>query len=69
MWSCSFCVHLIYGGLPEGRLTPMKTMFVFVVVAAVLLVAFVVLRSSRSTPNHLNVDPNAAGEIEKAQGR
>jgi hypothetical protein len=47
----------------------MKTMLVFVVVAAVLLVALVILRSSRSTPNHLNVDPNAAGEIEKAKGR
>jgi preprotein translocase subunit SecG len=47
----------------------MKTMLVFVVIAAVLLVALVILRYSRSTPNHLNVDPNAAAEIEKAKGR
>jgi preprotein translocase subunit SecG len=47
----------------------MKTILLFVVVAAVLLVAFVILRSSRSTTNHLNVDSNAAGEIEKAKGR
>jgi len=47
----------------------MKTILLFVVVTAVLLVAFVILRSSRPTPDHLNVDSNAAGEIEKAQGR
>jgi hypothetical protein len=47
----------------------MKTMLVVVVAAVVLLVAFAILRSSRSNPDHMNVDSNATGQIEKAKGR
>jgi hypothetical protein len=43
-----------------------KRTLVWVVVLAILLVAYLVYRS-RS--NRLNVDPNAAGEIEKAKRR
>jgi len=47
----------------------MKRILLFVVVASLLLVAFAILRGPSRSTNQLNVDPNAAGEIEKAKGR
>lgn len=45
----------------------MKRILLWLIVATVLLVAFVIYRSRSA--GHLNVTPDAAREIEKAKGR
>ena len=46
----------------------MKTSLPWLIAAAVLLIAFA-LYTSRLSGTDLNVEPNAAKEIEKAKGR